>query len=262
MPVRHRNKKQNMSYKNKNILIIGASFGIGAELATQLVKEEANLALIARSQEKLDEIIKEIDGKNHISLPCDVTDISELEKSAKELSDKFFQIDLIIFCVGVYEPMNLENFDLKKTKNILNVNLGSFLNVIHAFLPQIKDRKIKHFAVVSSVAGYFGMPNSLAYGASKAGLSNLTESLFYELKKYNIKTQLINPGFVKTRLTDKNEFKMPGIISADKAASTIIKGLKSNKFEIAFPFVFASIMGSLKAFPHKIRQFLLLRVVR
>ncbi|MFT4717924.1 MAG: short-subunit dehydrogenase [Rickettsiales bacterium] len=243
-------------YNNKNILVIGGSFGIGEELCKELSNLGSNLAIVARSKDKIDNLCKTLNG-NHLSIATDVSNKSDLNKLSATLSKKWKKIDIAIFCVGAYQPMNIDNFDLQKAKNIIDINLNSFLNFIDSFLPSFKEKKIAHLAIISSVAGYFGMPNSLAYGASKAALSNLSESLFYELKKYETKVQLINPGFVKTRLTDQNDFKMPGIISANKAAKIIIKQLPKNRFENKFPFVFTSLMRILSILPYKIRFFLL-----
>lgn len=236
----------------KNILIIGGSFGIGEELCKEFADLGDNLAIVARSKDKIDELCKTLNG-SHLSISCDVSKKDDLDKLEQELFQKWQKIDLIIFCVGTYQPMNLGNFDLKKAQEIMDVNFNSFLNFIDVFLPRFKQEKIAHLAIISSVAGYFGMPNSLAYGASKAALSNLSESLFYELKKYKTKVQLINPGFVKTRLTNQNDFKMPGIISTKKAANVIIKQLTANKFEIKFPFFFAFTMRLLSILPYKLR---------
>lgn len=242
-------------YKNKNILVIGGSFGIGEELCKELSGLGANLAICARSKTKIEKLAKSLDGK-HLHIACDITKIKEVTTLSRKLFTKWSQIDLVIFCVGTYKPMSLENFDLKEAQNIVDINFTSFYNFIDAFLPKFKKEKIAHLAIISSVAGYFGMPNSLAYGSSKAGLSNLTESLFYELKKYNTKVQLINPGFVKTRLTDQNDFKMPSRISANKAAKMIIKSLPKNKFEISLPFIFTFSMRFLSILPYKLRFFL------
>ncbi|MFT6076865.1 MAG: short-subunit dehydrogenase [Myxococcota bacterium] len=246
---------RNNDFKNKNVLIIGGSFGIGEELCKEFSAIGANLAIVARSKDKIDDLCKKLSG-NHLSIPCDVSIKKDLEKLSRILNQKWQKIDLIIFCVGTYQPMNLDNFDLKKSQEIIDINLNSFFYFIDAFLPSFKQEKISHLAIISSVAGYFGMPNSLAYGASKAALSNLSESLFYELKKYQTKVQLINPGFVKTRLTDQNDFQMPGIIKANKAALIIIKNLSKNKFEIKFPFFFTSTMRLLSILPYKLRFFL------
>ena len=242
-------------YKNKNILIIGGSFGIGEELCKNLAESGANLAIAARSIDKIESLCSDLPG-NHFSMSCDVTKVSDLKKISSQLNEKWEIIDLIIFCAGSYCPMNLSNFNLAKSKEIININLISIFNFIDAFLPLFKKNKIPHLAVISSVAGYFGMPNSLAYGASKAALSNLMESLYYELRQYKTKVQLINPGFVKTRLTDQNGFKMPGIISPKQAASLITKKMRKGCFEIAFPFIFTFTMKLLSILPYKVRFFL------
>jgi short-subunit dehydrogenase len=250
--------KKNL-FNNKNILVIGGSFGIGEELCREFSKLGSNVAIVARSKEKIDALRQTLKG-NHLSITCDISITKDLDKLSTILNKKWNKIDIAIFCVGAYQPMNLENFDLNKAKNIIDVNLNSFLNFIASFLPTFKKKKVAHLAIISSVAGYFGMPNSLAYGASKAALSNLSESLFYEMKRYDTKVQLINPGFVRTRLTDQNDFEMPGIMSANKAARNIIKKLSKNRFEIKFPFFFTSLMRLLSVLPYKIRFFLLKKV--
>jgi short-subunit dehydrogenase len=247
-------------YNNKNILIIGASFGIGESLCEDLAKKGANLIITARSTDKINKLSQKLAG-SHLAVTCDITNNQELSKLAQIISKKYQKIDIIIFCAGIYEPMNLENFNVNKAQEILQVNLTSFVNFIDKFLTLFKAQKIAHLAVISSVAGYFGMPNSLAYGAAKAGLSNLTESLFYELSKYKVKVQLINPGFVKTRLTAKNNFAMPNIISSQKAAKIILNNLPKNNFEIKFPLLFIIIMKYLSMLPYKLR-FLLLKYVK
>ena len=242
----------NSYYHNKNILVVEGSFGIGEQLCIELSRLESNLIITARSKDRIDNLCNNLYGK-HLSIACNVSKKHHLNKLYTNISKIWDQIDIIIFCVGTYQPMNIDNFNLIKIKEIIDINLNSIFNFIDSFLPYLKKKKIKHLAIISSLAGYFGMPNSLAYGASKAALSNLSESLFYELRKYDTKLQLINPGFVKTRLTDKNNFIMPSIISANKAAKLIIKGLPKNKFEIRFPFIFSYIMKILSILPYKIR---------
>ena len=242
----------NNYYNNKNILVIGGSSGIGEQLCKELASLKANLAIAARSKDKIDQLCQDLQG-DHISISCDVLQIQDLKKLVDILDKKWQKIDIIIFCAGSYQPMNIDNFNAAKAQQIIDTNLNGFINFFDSFLAHFKQNKIKHLAITSSVAGYFGMPNSLAYGASKAALSNLSESLFYELKKYQTKVQLINPGFVKTRLTDLNDFKMPGMITANKAAKLIIKQLPKNKFEIKFPFIFTLIMKILSVLPYKLR---------
>ncbi|MDA9231033.1 SDR family NAD(P)-dependent oxidoreductase [Rickettsiales bacterium] len=236
----------------KTILIIGSSYGIGKELAKQLDRPENNLFLCSRSLVKLQELQFSIKCQSNI-FSCDITQEKELKKLHKDILKITTNIDLIIFCAGIYEPMNINNFNKKKADKIIDINLTGFLNFFSVFLKSFKDSNIGQLVVLSSIAGYFGMSNSLAYGASKAALSNLTESLFYELQEYGTKVQLVNPGFVKTRLTAKNKFKMPNIISSKTAAKIIIKNLKKNKFEIKFPFIFANFMKLLAILPYKLR---------
>lgn len=242
-------------YKNKNILVIGGSFGIGKELFCQLAAAGANLALAARSLQEITELTKEVRG-NHLAISCDVLDKKSLDNLCGLLCEKWTKIDIVIFCVGTYKPMNLDNFDLQAAEDISAVNYNGFLNFIAAFLTCFKQKKIGQMAVISSVAGYFGMPNSLAYGASKAALTNLCESLYYELRRYEVKVQLISPGFVKTRLTDQNKFSMPGIISPEIAAKNIISNLSKSKFEIRTPLMFTLVMKILQLLPYRIRFFL------
>jgi len=245
----------NNYYKNKNILIIGGSYGIGESLCYQLAESNANLAIAARSYDKIDKLCSKLLG-NHLKIACDITKKSDLIDLQKELANKWQKIDLIIFCAGIYQPMNFDNFDVKVAKNILEVYLSSFFGFLDVFLKDFQGKKIKHLAVISSVASYFGMPNSLAYGSSKAGLSHLIESLHYELKKYKTKIQLINPGFVESRLTAKNNFPMPWIISSEKAAKIILKNLPKKKFEIAFPWIFVFILKLLQKLPYRMRLLL------
>lgn len=246
----------NNFFKQKNIIIIGASYGIGEALCNNLSQLGANLFLVARSKNKIDNLAKSLTGENY-SFKCDITDKKQVINLIQEIKNTWSKIDLIIFSAGIYEPMSLNNYSEEVALNILTVNFTSILYLLDFFITEAKAKKLKHIAMISSSAGYFGMPNSLAYGASKAALSNLTESLFYELKKYDTKIQLINPGFVKTRLTDKNDFFMPNIISQDQAAKIIIKGLKKQNFEISFPTKFITFMKILKFLPFILRSSLL-----
>lgn len=245
----------NPYYRNKNILIVGGSFGIGEALCRQLDKYQANLAILARSKEKIAALTDELDG-NPIALKCDITQPKQLANAVQNLSQQWQHIDLIIFCAGTYQPMTIHDYQVEKAEEIIEINLLGFIRFLNAFLPQLNDKKITHFAIVSSLSGYFGLPNSLVYGASKAALSNLSESLYYEFK-HKVKIQLINPGFVNTRLTAKNTFAMPGMISTQQAATAILNKLPSRQFEITFPLPFALMMKILSYMPHTIRHFLI-----
>jgi short-subunit dehydrogenase len=148
--------------------------------------------------------------------------------------------------------MSIENFNLKFAQEIINVNLISALNFIELIIKKMLQQKTGHIAVISSVAGYRGLPNSMAYGASKAALTNLFEGIYPELKSNNIFLSIVNPGFVATELTAQNNFKMPFLISTKQASDYIYQGLERKDFEIHFPKKFTFIMKFLRILPIKI----------
>lgn len=234
-------------YEDKTVWIIGGTSGIGLALAQKLAKAEGCSVIISgRDPSKAKEI-------NAEKISLDVCNHKVFMQAYETVFTRFQKIDIIIFCAGTYYPMGLKNYDREKSLDILNTNLASMANFIDAISKNITAYKPKMIGIVSSVAGYFGMPNSLFYGASKAGLSHLTESLHIELKKYGVDVKLINPGFVKTSLTDKNHFKMPFIISPEEAADIILKKFPKGKFEIAFPSIFVLLLKLFKKIPFNIR---------
>ena len=233
-------------YKGKTVWIIGGTSGIGLSVAKQLINV---CSVIVSGRDTLK--INDFTSPNLIKISLDVTNGRKFAEVANSILENFQKVDIILFCAGTYEPMSLKNFDAKHAQKILETNLISMINFID-IVPYFFG-KCSLIGIISSVASYFGMPNSLFYGASKAGLSNLTESLYIELKKYEIDVKLINPGFVRTPLTDKNSFKMPFIISSEKAGKIILKNLPRKKFEISFPFFLVLIMKILKFLPHCVR---------
>lgn len=245
--------------------IIGASHGIGEALAKRLQLEGYSLAISARSFEKLEAIKQEIllrqtlqNQQQILVTTCDVADFTSLHNSFDQIMENFGRIDLAIFCSALYQPMSAIDFDLAVAKETMEVNFNGFLNFLHLVIPQMQKQKGGHIAAIASVAGYSGLPKSFAYGASKAAMINLCEGIYGELKQHSIALSVINPGFVETRLTKKNRFHMPCIISSDKAAQEIIKGLKAQKFEIHFPKKFTIWLKILRLLPY----FLKLRLIK
>lgn len=241
--------------KNKYVWIIGASFGIGKDLVKQFQKQGAIIILSARSKEELEKI----KNKKDIILNLDVTDYSSFLKAWSFLNEKNIRPDFIIYAAGTYEPMPISKFDLDSANKILQVNLTGAFNLTALIKSDLAELKGLNLVFIASLAGYFGMPNSGAYGASKAGLINFCETLKIELAKFSIKVRVINPGFVKSRLTAKNDFNMPFILESEKAAKIIYhKLVHSKKFAINFPFFFAFIFKILQKLPSSVR-FLLLK---
>jgi short-subunit dehydrogenase len=237
-----------MDYQSlKKIWITGASSGIGEALALKLADEGKEVWISARSEDKLNAIAAK--HANIHAAVLDITDIDSTQNAAHQVGD----YDCAIQCAGAYDPDNTDNFTAENFKKHYEVNVIGTGNWLEIVLKHIKPKQKGRIIIVASVAGYQGLPNALSYGSTKAALINLTESLATELHGSNISVQLVNPGFVKTQLTDKNDFDMPMMISPNEAAKSIIKGMKKTKFEISFPFGFVKplrIMTSL--LPYKL----------
>ena len=219
----------------------------------------ANLVVSARSSHALSQLI--LDKPQHRAIALDVKREQDFDEAILQIKTKWQKIDLIVFCAGIYSPMNADNFDLVEAKKILEINFGGLVNFIGKILPEIKQKNVAHIAAISSVASYFGMPNSMCYGASKAAFSNFVEGLYFDLKKFGTKVTLINPGFIKTRLTDKNNFKMPMIATAPEIAAHIVKKLPRDCFEIYFPRGFVMILKILRLLPFWVRAKIFLEPV-
>ena len=172
-------------------------------------------------------------------------------------------IDLCIFCSGTYDPKLEKEINKDQIKKTMDVNFFGVVNCIKSVETYFKKKKTGHISIVSSIAGYRGLPNSSGYGPSKAALTNLTESLYFDFKKYNVRISLISPGFIKTPLTDKNEFRMPFIRSPQFAANKIFNGLtKSKSFEITFPKQLTIIFKFFRILPYRIYLFLVNKLVK
>lgn len=231
------------SYKGKKIWIIGASSGIGLALAKELHSHNASLILSARSKEKLNDLNNEL-GEKHVVLPLDVQDHKVMETAAQSID----KIDSIIYLAAIYDPAPCADLDIQSVHNLIDINLKGAFNLITVALPLLNAQGQGQLALCGSVAGYRGLPNGQPYSATKAAVINLAESLKLEEPQLDIK--VINPGFVRTSLTDKNDFKMPMIIEPEKAAKIIRKELLSRKFEIHFPKKFTIIMKILQILPY------------
>lgn len=235
-------------YKDEAVWIIGASSGIGAALAHELAGRGARLALSARGEDKLTGLCAAL-GPQHIALPLDVTDAANVAAAAQSVKTAFGRIDRVILLAAAYTPMFFDQLDLSETRKIIEVNLLGSFQVIDAVLPLLREQQNGQLALCGSVAGYAGLPGGQPYSATKAALANLAESLKAEYPE-RPDIRLISPGFVRTGLTDKNDFPMPMIISPEKAAEAIAEGLLRRGFEIHFPKRFTLILKLLRMLPY------------
>ncbi len=256
-------KDPKYSLKGKVIWLSGASSGIGEALAHRLAEIECKLILSARRLEVLEDLATSLSTSKTSVLPlaCDVTDPEEVKSTIEIIEKHFGPVDVLIANAGTHIPTDVTNFNVKEYEGLFNVNFFGALNCIEAVLPKMISRNKGHLVAVSSVAGYQGLPKAAAYGASKAALSHFMESLRFDLNKFNIEVTVVNPGFVKTPLTDKNDFKMPFLITAEKAAENIVNGIEQGKFEIAFPTIFVLILKFLRLLPSSLYHRLILSKV-
>ena len=237
-----------MSFNGEVIWIIGASSGIGHALAIELAGRGATLALSARRKEELEKLKQQL-GERHILYPLDVADGELTTRTAKAIHAAKGRIDRVIFMSAAYTPLQLDALDMLVTKHMIEVNILGAFNVVHAVLPLLKEQKSGQMALCGSVAGYTGLSGGQPYSATKAAVINLAESLYAECPKH-MDVKLISPGFVRTALTDKNDFSMPMIITPEAAAKEIARGLLSKSFEIHFPKKFTLVLKFLRLIPY------------
>ncbi len=238
-----------MPKSKEHIWIIGASAGIGEALAKEYARQGHSVALSARNKAALDKVHDTLPQNDHLVIALDVADYQSVTRAQNEVLQSWGRIDRIIFMAGIYQPMQMGELDLAATQNILHVNLLGAFHIAEAALRALPQTSLRQLAFCASVAGYCGLPNSQPYGASKAGLINMVESLRAEHGKH-IDIKVINPGFVESRLTDKNDFHMPARISAQQAATYISRGLRGRAFEVHFPKRFTLILKTLNALPY------------
>ncbi len=231
-------------FKGKTVWIIGASSGIGEALAREIADQGGRLILSARSEDKLNALADDL-GDGHIVKPVDCSDAKAMSQVAVSLE----RLDCVVFLAAIYTPHSDQPKDIDWTHKALSVNLGGAFNTVHAALPIFEAQGFGHIALCGSVAGYRGLPYGQPYCATKAAIINYAESLKIELEDKNIHVQVINPGFVKTPLTDKNEFEMPMIIEVDEAAKSLAEGFLSKRFEIHFPKKFTYFMKLIDVLP-------------
>ena len=235
----------------KTIWITGGSTGIGKALAIKFANKGWNVAVSARRVELLSELSNLYE--NISAFPLDVTDKYKCKEVFNEIKNTFENIDLCFFSTGTWDPKKEKDIDVDQIENVFKVNFFGTVNSIKAVEEYFKNKKSGIIAIVSSIAGYRGLPNSTGYGPSKSALNNLAESLYFDFKRDNVRVCLVSPGFIKTPMTDKNDFKMPFIKTPEYAADKIYDGLiNKNVFEIHFPKALTITLKLLSFLPSKV----------
>jgi short-subunit dehydrogenase len=234
------------------VWITGASYGLGRTVALQLAARGDRVAVSARSLDKLQALAAEAPAGRILPYALDVTDRQSVADCVARIEAEQGPIDIALLNAGTHEPVSAGDFSVAKVRTLVELNLMGTANCLEPLLAGFRARGRGHIAIVASVAGYRGLPTSAAYGATKAGLINMAESLKPECDRLGVKLQIVNPGFVRTPLTDKNPFPMPFLMEPEDAARALIRGLDGNSFEISFPKRFTCLLKILRCLPYAV----------
>lgn len=220
-------------FQGKRYWLVGASEGLGLALAKRLARAGAQVILSARSADRLTEAVAAV-GAKATALPCDVADSASVHAAALSLGD----LDGVVFLAGVYWPTKAQDWDASAVETMIDVNLTGCARVMGAVVPGMVARGRGHVVITGSLSGFRGLPGAIGYGASKAGCMSLAESMHCDLRGTGVRVQLANPGFIRTRLTDKNDFKMPQIMEPEAAAEIMFTHMDRGGFSRSFPTPF------------------------
>lgn len=221
-------------WQGKRYWLVGASEGLGREVAMALSRVGAEVIVSARSQDRLDALVADLPGKAR-AVAVDVSDRASVEAAAAGIGE----IDGMVYLAGVYWPMAAQEWNAEQAEAMADVNFTGAVRTIGAVLPGMIARGSGHVVLTGSLSGFRGLPGAIGYGASKAGVMYLAESMQADLRGTGVDVQLINPGFIRTRLTEKNDFAMPFIMDADAAAREFFEHMNDDAFKKSFPLVFS-----------------------
>jgi short-subunit dehydrogenase len=232
------------SFKDKVVMITGASSGIGRGFAVELGRRGAKLGLVARRADVLEEVIREIEGVGGqaIALPADVQDAASMSAAAEKLRNELGPIDIMIANAGIGPTRHAAEIDAAEIARVINVNVIGASNSAAAVIPEMVARKSGQLVVISSLAGYRGLPKSAAYCGSKAGVSAFFESLRLDLMPLGIAVTIIHPGFIKTPLTSGRDAKMPFLMELDDAVNKMLRAIEERRKRYSFPWQLATIV--------------------
>jgi NAD(P)-dependent dehydrogenase (short-subunit alcohol dehydrogenase family) len=246
------------------IWITGASSGIGRALALRLARDGHRVAASARgagARAELRDEARATGGAIH-AYPLDVTDRPAAASALAGIERELGPIEIAVLAAGTHQPVSAETFEAAGLARLVAVNLLGVGNCLEPLMSAMIARGRGRIAIVSSVAGYRGLPSAAYYGATKAALINLAEALKFDLDRHGVTLQLVDPGFVRTPLTARNEFTMPFLIPAEEAAERIASGLRGSSFEITFPRRFTYLLKLLRCLPYRLYFPLMARATR
>ncbi|MEX0282023.1 MAG: SDR family NAD(P)-dependent oxidoreductase [Arenibacterium sp.] len=222
------------TWLGKRYWLIGASEGLGAALAKKLSNAGVHVVLSARNEGKLKELADALPGPTTVQ-PVDVSSLDSLKEAARAIGP----IDGVVYLAGVYWPMPATKWQAEDAEAMADINFTGLVRAMGVVLPDMVERDAGHVVITGSLSAFRGLPGAIGYAASKAGTMALAESMYSDLRKTGVQVQIANPGFIRTRLTDKNDFAMPFIMEPEDAAQAMFEHMNTDRFKISFPRPFS-----------------------
>lgn len=241
-------------WRGLRVWMVGASSGIGEATASALHARGAQVMVSARSREALDRFVLNHPSQHGVAAqawPLDVTDAAAVTATTRDILAQG-PLDLVVYCAGHYREMRATEMDMADLKRHMDINYIGALHVLDALVPAMSARGKGHISLISSVAGFRGLPKSLAYGPTKAALTNLAENLYLDLGPLGVGVSVVHPGFVQTPLTAQNDFTMPALITPPQAAQAMIEDWGRGVFEVHYPKRFTRWMKLLRVLPYRV----------
>ncbi|MDG1169983.1 MAG: SDR family NAD(P)-dependent oxidoreductase [Sulfitobacter sp.] len=223
-------------WQGKRYWLVGASDGLGAALAQKMSRAGAEVILSARSEDKLKALTAQMPGKASYRT-IDVSDNDSVKAAAADVG----RVDGVVFLAGVYWPFGAKDWDADQANAMADINFTGLMRVMGQVVPMMVERDAGHIVITSSLTGFRGLPGSIGYTASKAATMSLAECMYADLRKTGVQVQVVNPGFIKTQLTDKNDFTMPFMMSPDAAAAQMFEHMNTDGFKKSFPWLFSMV---------------------
>ena len=224
--------------------MVGASDGLGAALALRLSRAGAAVVLSARSEDKLNDLANSLPGKAEV-VTIDVSDNDSVVAAAKAVGP----VDGVVFLAGVYWPFGAKDWNVEQANAMAEINFTGLMRVMGQVVPDMVARDVGHIVITSSLTGFRGLPGSIGYTASKAATMSLAECMYADLRKTGVHVQVVNPGFIKTQLTEKNDFKMPFLMTPEEASQEVFEHMNTDKFKKSFPFAFSLVFRGSQFLP-------------
>lgn len=231
-------------WQGKRYWLVGASDGLGAALALRLSRAGADVVLSARSEDKLNDLANSLPGKAEV-VTLDVSDNDSVVEAAKAVG----QVDGVVYLAGVYWPFSAKEWDADQANAMADINFTGLMRVMGQVVPDMVARDAGHIVITSSLTGFRGLPGSIGYTASKAATMSLAECMYADLHKTGVQVQVVNPGFIKTQLTEKNDFKMPFLMTPEEASQKVFEHMNTDKFKKSFPFAFSLVFRGSQFLP-------------